>query len=135
MQGSVLIAILGALKRIRTISNIANMLLDLKINNNQPATNIMKAMAPLIQAYTNSVPIMGHVNSTIEQNRRNHFAGCSDSQYRGLSKYVTPGSEWLFGDNMTKRVTTATTKMKLLNNKSTSFTTSSFSLCKNLKFF
>ena len=54
-----------ALKAIVATSNIANMLLDVKINKDQIGANIMKA---LTQTCTNSKAILGHVQSTIEQN-------------------------------------------------------------------
>ena len=41
------------------------MLLDVKINKDQIGANIMKA---LTQTCTNSKAILGHVQSTIEQN-------------------------------------------------------------------
>ena len=46
--------------------------------------------------------MLDHVNSKVEQSRRNHIAGCLDSQYRRLSENVLLDSEWLFDDDITK---------------------------------
>ena len=64
------------LKAIWTILNIVNMLLNLKTNKDEAATNITKAMSPLTQTCTDSIVYLGHVNCTIEQKRRDHIAGC-----------------------------------------------------------
>lgn len=57
-----------ALKTIEVTSNIANTLLDFSANEDQNATYFKKAMiAPLIYIYmhTDSLVILGHINSTI----------------------------------------------------------------------
>ena len=119
------------------------MLLDLKTLIVQTVTNIMNVMTSLIQTHTctiahystDLITIIGHVYSTIEPNRQDHIAGCIDSHYRRISKNVPSYSDWLFGNDITRRVMTIATKKKLLNNKSTSFTILSSSLNKNSKNF
>ena len=121
-----------ALNAIVATSNIANMLLDLKTNKDQTGTNIMKA---LTQTCTDSKAILGHVQSTIEQNWRDNIVACLDSQYRRLSKNGPPDSEWLLANKIPKNVMTATTNKNMLIKNSTSFTTSSSSLNKKSKIF
>ena len=61
-------------------------------------------MALLMHTCIDPIAILGHVNSTIEQNRQGHIVGCLDSQFRKLIKKVPANSERLFGDDITKSV-------------------------------
>ena len=45
-------------------------------------------MADLIHTYADSIVTLGHVKTTIQQNRRHHIVGCLDVQYRKLKKNV-----------------------------------------------
>ena len=66
------------LKAIEAISNIAHMPFDLKTNTDQTFTNIMKAMT---QTCIGSIAILGHANSPIQENWRDHIDAWLNTQY------------------------------------------------------
>ena len=121
------------LKAIGAISNIANNLLNLKSNKTLSASDLRKELAPIIHDCTDSIAILSHTNAEIEQNRREDIVGCLDRRYRRLAKNVEPDSEWLFGDDLTKRILNINTNKKLLVGKHKAFSnqTSAYKNSKN----
>ena len=57
------------LNAVAAVSNIAFMLLNLRINKDQTVGNIMKTMTPLMQRYAGSITTLGCFQSAIEKNR------------------------------------------------------------------
>ena len=57
-------------------------------------------MESLMHQCTDSI---NHVNSTIEQNKEGHDAGCLDIMYIKLRENVTQDSDPLPGDDIAKR--------------------------------
>ena len=56
------------LKAVGALSDIVNYLLGLKSNKFLSTCDIRKAPVPFIYVYTDSVAILSHANSDIEQN-------------------------------------------------------------------
>ena len=92
---------------IGTISNVTTNLLVLKNNKILPPDEIRKNLGNPIHYYTYTIAILSHLNTTIEQNCQEHIGSCLDNQYD-----VPPSSEWLFGDNFTKRIMDISIKKK-----------------------
>ena len=123
MQGCIL-------KAVGVISKVTNSLIDLKNNKDVSPNNFRSSLSSIVHECTDSLALLSHVNSTIEQNRRDNIAYCLDSQYRSLRKNVPSESEFLFGDDLPKRIMNLTTNKKLFNTPSNSFNT--FKNSKNL---
>ena len=87
------------LKAIGALSNIANYLLGLKSNKFLSMCDIREAPVPFIYVCTESVAILSHANSDIEQNKPKNIVNCLNSQHRRLSRNV----KWLFCDDVTKK--------------------------------
>ena len=67
----------------------------------------------MVHDCTNSLAILSHVNSSLEQTCRDNIAYCLDNQCHALRKNVPSKSEFLFGDNLPKRIMNVTTNKKL----------------------
>ena len=87
----------------------------------------------MVHDCTDSLALLNHVNSRLEQTCRDNTAHCLDNQYHALRKNVPSESEFLFGDNLLKRIMNITTNKKLfsmpLKLHNTSFKTSK-NLCR-----
>ena len=81
--------------------------------------------------------LLSQVNTDLEQNRRDHIALCPDNQYHALRKNVPVDSEFLFGDDLPKRIMNVTANKKLFSTSKTSFQSynPSFKSSKNLRRF
>ena len=52
--------------------------------------------------------LLSHVSSSLEQTHRDNIAYCLDNQYHALGKNVPSESEFLFGDDLPKRIMNVT---------------------------
>ena len=91
----------------------------------------------MVHDSTDSLTLLRQVNTDLEQNRRDHIAYCLDNEYHALRKNVPADSEFLFGDDLPKRIMNVTTNKKLFSTSKTSFQSynSSFKSSKNLRQF
>ena len=68
----------------------------------------------MVHDCTDSLDLFSHVNSSLEQTRRDNIAYCLDNQYHALRKNVPSESEFIFGD-LPKRIMNITTNKKLFS--------------------
>ena len=68
-----------------------------------------------VHCCTDSLVLLGHVNSNLELNRHDHIAYGLDNQYHMLRK------KFLLGDHLPKRIMNAATNKKLFSTSGTSF--------------
>ena len=61
------------------------------------------------------------MNTDLEQNRSDNIANCLDNQYHVLKKNVLAESEFLFSDDLSKRIMNVTPNKKLFLTSKTSF--------------
>ena len=122
------------LKAIGAISKVTNALLELKNSKNLNTTTLNKNISTMVHDCTDSLALLSHVNTDFEQNRHDHIAYCLDNQYPPLRKNVPADSEFLFGDDLPKRIMNVTANKKLFSTSKTSFQSynSSFKSSKNL---
>ena len=83
---------------------------------------------------TDSLALLSQVSTDLEQNRHDHIAYCLDNQYHPLRKNVPADSEFLFDDDLPKRIMNITANKKLFSTSKTSFQSynPSFKSSKNL---
>ena len=86
----------------------------------------------MVHDCTDSLALPSHVNSSLEQTRRDNIAYCFDNQYHTLRKNVPSESEFLFGDDLPKRIMNVTTNKKLFSVPSKPYNTS-FKTSKNFE--
>ena len=122
------------LKAVGAISKVTNTLLELKNSKNLNTTTLNKNLSTMVHDCTDSLALLSQVNSDLEQNRRDHIAYCLDNQYHALRKNVPADSEFLFGDDLPKRIMNVTANKKLFSTSKTFFQSysSSFKSSKNL---
>ena len=127
MQGCVL-------KAVGVISKVTNTFLELKNGKNLNTTTLNKNLSTMVHDCTDSLALLSQVNTDLEQNRRDHIAYCLDNQYHALRKNVPADSEFLFGDDLPKRIMNVTANKKLFSTSKTSFQSynPSFKSSKNL---
>ena len=70
---------------------------------------------------TDSLALLSQVSTDLEQNRHDHIAYCLDNQYHPLRKNVPADSEFLFDDDLPKRIMNITANKKLFSTSKTSF--------------
>ena len=87
------------------------------------------SLGPMVHDCTDFLAFPSH--SSLEQTRRDHIAYCLDNQYHALRKNVPSQSEFLFGDDLLKRIIKVTTNKKLFSMPSKPHNTS-FKTSKNL---
>ena len=75
----------------------------------------------MVPDYTDSLALLSQVNTDLEQIRRDHIAYCLDNQYHTLRKNVPADSEFLFDDDLPKRIMNITANKKLFSTSKTSF--------------
>ena len=63
----------------------------------------------MVHDCTDSLTLLSHVNSSLEQTHRDNTAYFLGSQYYALRKNVPSESEFLFGDDLPKRIMNVTT--------------------------
>ena len=88
----------------------------------------------MVHGCTDSLALLSHVNSSLEQTRRDNIAYGLNNRYHALGKNVSSESEFLFGDDLPKRIMNVTTNKKLLRMLSNPYNTS-FKSSKNLRQF
>ena len=118
------------LKAVGAISKVTNALLDLKNSKSLNAFTLNENLSTMVHDCTDSLALLSQVNADLEQNRRDHIAHCLDNQYYTLRKYVPTDSEFLFGDDLPKRIMNVTANKKLFSSSKTSF--QSYKSTKNL---
>ena len=79
------------LKAIGVFSNIANSLLDLKSNKSLSTNDMRKALAPFIHVCTEFIALLSHLNSEIEQNRRENIWIASTADRIGRCHQILSG--------------------------------------------
>ena len=86
---------------------------------------------------TDSLALLSHVNTGLKQNRHDHIAYCLDNQYHASKKNVPADSEFLFCDDLPKRIINVTANKKLFSTSKTSFQSyhSTFNSSKDLRRF
>ena len=77
--------------------------------------SLRNSIGPVVQDCTDSLALLSHVNSSLEQTHRDNIAYCLDNQYHVLRKNVPSESEFLFGDDLPKRIMNVTTNKKLFS--------------------
>ena len=63
----------------------------------------------MVHDCTDSLALVIYMNSSLEKTRRDNIAYCLDNQYHTLRKNVPSESEFLFGDDLPKRIISVTT--------------------------
>ena len=118
------------------IANIANNLIDLKKDQDMSKKDLKKSLNPLIHQCTDALAFISNANANIDQSRRENLISAFDNSYLELSKNVPKESQYLFGDDLTKRISTISANKKLIQGKfSFSNYNSSSTFSKNLKRF
>ena len=106
------------LKAVGAISKVTNTLLELKNSKNLNTTTLNKNLSTMVHDCTDSLALLSQVNSDFEQNRCDHIAYCLHNQYHALRKNVPADSEFLFGDDLPKRIMNVTANKKLFSTNS-----------------
>ena len=65
---------------------------------------LSKNTSTIVNDCTDSLELLSQVNTDLEQNRHDHIAYCQDNQYHALRKNIPTDSEFLFGDDLPKRM-------------------------------
>ena len=126
MQGCVL-------KAVGSICKLTNALLELKNSKNLNTTTLNKNLSTMVHDCTDSLAHLSQVHADLEQDRSDHIAYYLENQYHALKKYVPADSEFLFGDDLPKRIMNVTANKKLFSTSKTSF--QFFKSSKNLRRF
>ena len=103
------------LKTAGVISKVTETLINLKNSKNLSLNNLRNSIGPMVHDCTDSLALLSHVNSRLEQTRRDDIAYFLDGQYHALRKNVSSESEFLFGDDLPKTIMNATTNKKLFS--------------------
>ena len=118
------------LQAVGVISKVTDTLIKLKNNKNLSLNNLRNSIGPMVHDCTDSLALLSHVSSSLEQTHRDNIAYCLGNQYHALRKNVPSESEFLFGDDLPKRIMNVTTKKKLFSMPSKPYNTS-FKTSKN----
>ena len=91
----------------------------------------------MVHDWTDSLALLSQVNTDLDQNRRDHIVYCLNNQYHGLRKNVPADSEFLFSDDLPRKIMNITAKKRLFSTSKTSFQSynSSIKSSKNLRRF
>ena len=119
------------LKVVGVISKVTDTLINLKNSKNLSLNNLRNSIGPMVHDCMDSLALLSHVNSSLEQTRRDNTVCCLDNQYQALRKNVPSQSEFLFGDDLPKRIMNVTTNKKLFSMPSKPYNIS-FKTSKNL---
>ena len=103
------------LKTAGVISKVTETLINLKNSKNLSLNNLRNSIGPMVHDCTDSLALLSHVNGRLEQTRRDNIAYFLDSQYHALRKNTPSESEFLFGDDLPKRIMNVTTNKKLFS--------------------
>ena len=96
------------LQAVGIISKVTDTLIKLKNNKNLSLNNLRNSIGPMVHDCTDSLALLSHVSSSLEQTHRDNIAYCLDNQYHALGKNVPSESEFLFGDDLPKRIMNVT---------------------------
>ena len=118
------------LQAVGVISKVTDTLIKLKNNKNLSLNDLRNSIGPMVHDCTDSLALLSHVSSSLEQTHRDNTAYCLDNQYHTLRKNVPSDSEFLFGDDLPKRIMNITNK-KLFSMASKPYNTP-FKTSKNL---
>ena len=118
------------LQAVGVISKVTDILIKLKNNKNLSLNDSRNSIGPMVHDCTDSLALLSHVSSSLEQTHRNNTAYCLDNQYHTLRKNVPSDSEFLFGNDLPKRIMNITNK-KLFSMASKPYNTP-FKTSKNL---
>ena len=103
------------LKPVRVISKVIETLTNPKNSKNLSLNNLRNSIGPVVHDYMDSLALLSHVNSSLEQTRRDNIAYCLDNQYHTLRKNVPSESEFPFGGDLPKRALKVTTNKRLFS--------------------
>ena len=92
------------LKAVGVISEVTDTLINLKKSKNLSLNNLRNSIGPMVHDITDSLALLSHLNSSLEQTGTENIAYCLDNQYHALKKNVPSESEFLFGDDLPKRI-------------------------------
>ena len=98
------------LQAVGVISKVTDTLIKLKNNKNLSLNDLRNSIGPMVHDCTDSLALLSHVSSSLEQTHRNNTAYCLDNQYHTLRKNVPSDSEFLFGNDLPKRIMNITNK-------------------------
>ena len=122
------------LKAVGVISKVTDTLINLKNSKNLSLNNLRNSIGLMVHDCTDSLALLSHVNSSLEQTLRDNIAYCLDNQYHALRNDVPSESEFLFGNDLPKRIMNVTINRKLFSMPSKTYNTS-FKTSKNLRRF
>ena len=74
------------LKAAGVISIVTDTLINLKNNKNLSLNNLRDSIGPMVHDCMDSLALLNHVNSSLEQTCRDNMADCLDNQYHALRK-------------------------------------------------
>ena len=112
------------LKAVGVISKVTDTLINLKNSKNLSGNNLRNSLGPMVHDCTDSLALLIHVKSSLEQTHRGKLAYCLDNQYHALRKNMPSGSEFLFGGDLPKIIKNVTTNKKLFSMPSKPYKTS-----------
>ena len=122
------------LKAVEVASIVTDTLINLKKSKILIPNNLRNSIGPAVHDCTDNLALRSHVNSSLENTSRDNVTYCLDNQYHSLRENVPSESEYLFGDNLPKRIMNAPTNEKLFSAASKPCNTS-FKTSKNLRRF
>ena len=122
------------LKAVGVISKVTDTIINLINSKNLSLNNLRNSIGRMVHDYTDSLALFTHVNRSVEQTRRDNITYCLVNHYHASRKNKPSESEFLFGDNLAKRIMNVTTNKKLFSMPSKPYNTS-FKTSKNLSRF
>ena len=75
-------------KAVGVIAIVTDTLINLKNNKNLNLNNLRNSIGPMVHECMDSLALIGHANSCLEQTCRDNIAYCLDNQYHALKKNV-----------------------------------------------
>ena len=119
---------------LKAVGEVTDTSINLKNSKNQSPNNLKNSIGPMVHDCMDSLALSIHVNSNLGQTRRDNIAYCLDNQCHALRKNVPSESEFLFGDNLPKRIVNVITNKKLFSTSSKPYD-NSFKTSKYLRRF
>ena len=106
------------LKVVGVISKVTDTLINLKSSKKLSINNLRNSIGPMVHDCTDSLALLNHVNSSLEQTPRDNIAYCLDNQYHALRRNVPFESKFLSGDDLPKRIMSPLIKSYLVCHQS-----------------
>ena len=75
-------------KAVGVIAIVTDTLINLKNNKNLNLNNLRNSIGPMVHECMDSLALIGHANSSLEQTCRDNIVYCLDNQYHSLKKNV-----------------------------------------------